>query len=78
MIYDMMRIPATIMQRLDNQLVVRMQGLPKLKSKVFDGSGKNVGKIVRIFGPVKSPYGLVAITKPVEGGEDLSIESKEV
>ncbi len=78
MIHDMMKVPAKIEQKLDNQIIVKMDGCPKLKSKVLDESGRNIGKLIRIFGPVKSPYGLVAVTGQLEGGNNLFIEYKEV
>ncbi|MCL4438843.1 MAG: hypothetical protein M1616_05725 [Candidatus Thermoplasmatota archaeon] len=74
----MMKVPARITQRLDNQVIVKMEGCPKLKSRVLDSTGRNIGKLIRIFGPVKSPYGLVAVNTQIEDGNDLFIEYKEV
>lgn len=73
-----MRVPVTISHRLDNQLVVKMSQCPKLRSKVYDSNGNSVGRLIRIFGPVNSPYGLIAVSKPVDGDETLTIDYKEV
>lgn len=73
-----MRLPLEISHRLDNQLVVKMKGCPKIRSKVYDSKGNNVGRLIRIFGPVSSPYGLVSVSKPVDADENLTVEYKEV
>ncbi|HOE52121.1 MAG TPA: Gar1/Naf1 family protein [Methanomassiliicoccales archaeon] len=41
---------------VDGRLVVRATFTPKLKEAVFDNRKRPLGRIVRIFGPVGSPY----------------------
>lgn len=41
---------------VDGRLVVRATFTPKLKEAVFDNRKRPLGRIVRIFGPVDSPY----------------------
>lgn len=45
-------------------LVVRAGRAPKLGQMAFDSSGKRVGNVFDVFGPVKSPY---VIIKPASG-----------
>ncbi|MBN1109564.1 MAG: hypothetical protein JXA45_02265 [Methanomassiliicoccales archaeon] len=41
---------------VDGKLVVRAVLTPKLRAKVWDNRKRTVGRIVRVFGPVSSPY----------------------
>lgn len=43
------------------QAVIRMDSLSKLKSRAYDMNGNQVGTLVRIFGPVSRPFGLVSL-----------------
>jgi len=42
-------------------LVVRVRVPPALGARVYDEHLKLVGKVVDVFGPVKSPYALVKL-----------------
>jgi rRNA processing protein Gar1 len=42
-------------------VTIRLNDCVKMNSKIYDNTGRMVGKIVRIFGPVTSAYGLVSI-----------------
>ncbi len=60
---------------VDGRLVVRASFTPKLKMAVFDNRKKPLGRIVRIFGPVDSPYVTV---EPTGDASLLSIVGKQV
>ncbi|MEM0158369.1 MAG: H/ACA RNA-protein complex protein Gar1 [Thermoplasmataceae archaeon] len=47
------------------QAVVRMDRQLRLKSKVYDMQGNQIGTLVRVFGPVSHPFGLVSLKKPI-------------
>ncbi len=52
---------------LGDEVVTRAE--PKdLYKRTYGGDGKANGKVLKILGPVKEPYGLVKLkSKPVEG-----------
>jgi len=60
---------------VDGKLVVRATFTPKLKDAVFDNRKKPLGRIVRIFGPVDSPYVTV---EPTGYTSLLSVTGKQV
>ena len=41
------------------ELLVMIEHLPEMYAKVFDRRKKEVGKVVYIFGNIRSPYALV-------------------
>lgn len=52
-----------IVHKRKGELVIKLDQCVKIQAKVFDSNDKNIGKIIRIFGPVSKPYGLVKIDK---------------
>jgi len=60
---------------VDGKLVVRASFTPKLKEAVFDNRKRPLGRIVRIFGPVESPYVTV---EPTGDTSLLSVTGKQV
>ncbi len=53
-----------IVNRLNHEVLVRLAGKVKMYENVYTSSGKKVGKVVRILGPVASPYGVVRLDSP--------------
>ncbi len=60
---------------VDGRFVVRATFTPKLREAVFDNRRRPFGRIVRIFGPVDSPYVTV---EPTGDASLLSITGKQV
>ncbi|MCY0852255.1 MAG: H/ACA ribonucleoprotein complex subunit GAR1 [Thermoplasma acidophilum] len=42
-------------------MVIQLDRPVDMKTKVYDASGKKIGVIVKIMGPVDEPYGLVSL-----------------
>lgn len=59
----------------DGRLVVRAAFTPKLREAVFDNRRRPLGRIVRIFGPVDSPYVTV---EPTGDTSLLSVTGRQV
>ncbi|MCX6651721.1 MAG: Gar1/Naf1 family protein [Methanomassiliicoccales archaeon] len=60
---------------VDGNLVVRAAFTPKLRDKVWDNRKRLMGGVVRIFGPVDSPYVTV---EPTGDTSLLSVAGKQV
>jgi RNA-binding protein len=59
----------------EGRLIVRGSFTPSLATTVTDNRMRTVGRVVRVFGPVSSPY--VSI-EPMRGQSLLSIVGKQV
>jgi len=59
----------------DGRLIVKARFAPNLQELVRDNVNVEIGRIVKVFGPVRSPY--VAI-KPREEHRTLAVLGKEV
>jgi rRNA processing protein Gar1 len=57
-----------------DEVLVRLGNCLKMDAKVVDNSGKVLGKIVRIMGPVSEPYGLIKLRGNVELEGNLFIK----
>jgi rRNA processing protein Gar1 len=60
---------------VDGKLVIRAAFTPKLRDMVWDNRKRLLGRVVRIFGPVDSPYVTV---EPAGDTSLLSIAGKQV
>lgn len=61
-----------IVNRLNHEVLIRLAGKVKMYENVYDGGGKKIGKVVRILGPVASPYGVVRLDSPeLRGIEEI-------
>lgn len=58
-----------VVNKLNHEMLVRMPSMVKMYEKVYDSSGRKIGKVVRILGPVANPYGVVKTE--VSGDEDF-------
>ncbi len=47
----------------DGKLIVKGKYAPKLKTDVFDTSSINLGKVVKVFGSINSPFILIKLMK---------------
>ncbi len=56
-----------------NELVVKLGSCANIDSRVVDGTGSNVGKLVRVMGPTSAPYGLVRMQAHDYKGKELFI-----
>jgi rRNA processing protein Gar1 len=57
-----------------DEVLVRLGNCLKMDAKVVDNSGRVLGKIVRIMGPVSQPYGLIKLRGSVELEGNLFIK----
>ncbi|MCL4327499.1 MAG: hypothetical protein M1375_00340 [Candidatus Thermoplasmatota archaeon] len=67
--------PIPVIHTINHEFVVKEVTEDMMNKPVFDQTGKKVGKIIRIMGPVNDPYGLVSITDQVPvGGEKFFVK----
>ncbi|AKA48845.1 hypothetical protein IX51_06710 [uncultured archaeon] len=59
-----MKNRCVVVNRFTNEILVRIPEMLKMYEKVYDSSGKKIGKVVRILGPVAEPYGVVKLDAP--------------
>ncbi|MGC8505497.1 MAG: hypothetical protein ACP5NK_02150 [Thermoplasmata archaeon] len=57
-----------------DEVLVRLKDCLKMDARVTDKSGRVLGKVVRIMGPVKEPYGLIKMKGGVKPEDDLYIK----
>lgn len=62
-----------LVHRMNKQLVIRVGQCTKMKAKVVDENDKIVGRLMKIFGPVSNPYGLVNMNEDVSEPEKLRL-----
>ncbi len=62
-----------VVHRLNKQLVVKISKCIKIKAKVVDKQNRTIGRVTRIFGPVKSPYALLSMNEEPTESSDLRI-----
>lgn len=62
-----------IVHNMNKQLVIRVGQCTKMKAKVVDENNRTIGKLMKIFGPVKNPYGLVNLNEEVSEPEKLRL-----
>ena len=55
-----------IVHVMSKQLVIRAGQCTKIKAKILDENDKTVGRLMKIFGPVSNPYGLVNLNEEVK------------
>ncbi|MEM0156116.1 MAG: hypothetical protein QW597_05920 [Thermoplasmataceae archaeon] len=56
------------------EVTIRLNDCVKMNSKVYDSEGKAVGKIIRVFGPVLSAYGLVSVSPSSNEVKELFVK----
>ena len=60
-----------------DRLLVRLTTVPEINTSVYGDEGKQIGKIVDIIGPVKSPFGVVATMGGYNyQGKTISVKSQ--
>lgn len=62
-----------IVHRMNRQLVIRAGQCTRMKAKVVDEKDKVVGRLMKVFGPVSNPYGLVNLNEDVSESEGLRL-----
>ena len=62
-----------LVHRLNRQLVIKVNNCIKIKAKLVDSRKTPVGRVTRIFGPVKSPYALVSLNEEIAEPDKLRI-----
>lgn len=62
-----------IIGKKGNEMVVKLGSCVNIDSRVVDGTGASVGKLVRVMGPTSAPYGLVRIQTQDFKGKELFI-----
>lgn len=59
---------------MTRQLVIRVGQCTKMKAKIVDENNKTVGRLMKVFGPVSNPYGLVNLNEEVSEPEKLRLD----
>ncbi len=54
--------PLKVSHALKKEVIIRDAEEGMMNKAVFDSKGNKIGKIIRILGPVREPYGLVALS----------------
>ncbi|MCS7126067.1 MAG: H/ACA RNA-protein complex component Gar1 [Aigarchaeota archaeon] len=54
----------TMWKMIDRILVIECEKVPKIGSKIYDKSLREVGVVVNVFGPVSQPFAEVRLTNP--------------
>ncbi len=74
MIYEMLTEEnLEIVHVMTKQLIIRAGQCTKIKAKVLDENDNTVGRLMKIFGPVSNPYGLVNLNKEVKEPQKLRL-----
>ncbi len=68
-----MEVGVEIVHRLNKQLVVRISDCLKIRAKVVSENGKVVGRVTRVFGPVKAPYALLNMNENYPEAEKFRV-----
>ncbi|WP_188681818.1 Gar1/Naf1 family protein [Thermogymnomonas acidicola] len=55
-----------VVSRVGQEIVVRVHNCVKMHARVFDANRREVGRVIRVFGPVASPYALVALNQQAD------------
>lgn len=58
--------PIPVLHTINNEFVVSEVTVDMMNKPVFDQYGNKIGKIIRIMGPVNSPYGLVSVSDQIK------------
>ncbi len=59
-----------VVHLMKKQVVVRVSRCIKIKARAVDENNRTIGRVTRIFGPVKAPYALLSMN------EDTSPDTK--
>ncbi len=60
-----------VVHLMNKQIVVRLSKCIKMKAKAVDDKNRTIGRVTRIFGPVKAPYALLSVNEEI--GPDTKI-----
>ncbi len=56
------------------EMVISMHNAVNLRTKVYSKDGKRIGSIVKILGPVSSPYGIVGLDGSIDPVDEVYIK----
>lgn len=62
-----------IVHSMNKQLVIRVGNCTKIKAKLVDENDKVVGRLMKVFGPVSNPYGLINLNEEISGNQNLRL-----
>jgi len=58
-----------------DKLIVKLSVVPEVNRKVYSEDGQEIGKLVDIIGPVKTPFGVVMTEKGADfQGKVISVQ----
>lgn len=63
-----------IVSMKNKEIVVRIKECIKMYAKAYDNNGRNVGRLVRVFGPVSKPYGLIRMNPDVKDLNEIYVK----
>lgn len=72
---DLQRLGRVVHVSRSRNIIIKVDNIPKIGSKVVDENLKSVGKVLDIFGPVSSPY---ASVKPKTEEIEKSMDKKRL
>ncbi|AAT43924.1 Gar1/Naf1 family protein [Picrophilus oshimae] len=61
-----MRYQCRVVHIKNNEMLIRIDNCIKMHENVYSDDGKNVGKIIKILGPVRNPYALVRLREKID------------
>lgn len=61
----------TVMGGKGRELVIKPQKCLKMNINVYNRSNSAIGKVTKIFGPVRSPYALVTTRENISGVQEV-------
>lgn len=62
-----------IVHRMNKQLVIRAGNCIKIKARLVDKDNNTVGRLMKIFGPVSNPYGLINLNEEISETNNLRL-----
>ena len=63
-----------IVSMRNKEVVVRVKECIKMYAKAYDKEGRNIGRLVRVFGPVSKPYGLIRMNPDVKNADEIYVK----
>ncbi|MDJ0269662.1 MAG: hypothetical protein NXY59_03760 [Aigarchaeota archaeon] len=63
----------TLMRVNGDKALVAAKNIPRLSDKVVDAKAREIGYVSNVFGPVKSPFVIVRLTRSVSLREGVEV-----
>ncbi len=63
----------TIVRVSEDKALVAVKNIPRLADKVVDAKAREIGYVSNVFGPVKTPFVMVRLTREVSLREGVEV-----